>query len=107
MDDMVKELIAFDKKARETVQEAEQKRDGIKTAIAGEKEQLRKDYFERAQSRIEKMKQNADDEAMDQAAQIDGGFHSAAAELEKKFTDNRSVMAREIADRCIRTELAR
>lgn len=106
MDDMINALIALDKKAKQTVKIAEEKRDEMKTQIAAEKGELREGYFEEAKGRIEKMKQHGEEESTRLTQEIEERFRTSADALDVAFEKNRARWVAEIVTRCKQITLA-
>ncbi|MEG0272206.1 MAG: hypothetical protein RSB36_04185 [Hydrogenoanaerobacterium sp.] len=106
MDDMISRLIDMDKKAQATVKAAEEKRDEMKAAIAGEKEKLRQSYLAHADERIGKMKQAAEDDYSDAEKEIEESFRKADAVLSDEFNKSRAALVSEIAARCRQTKIS-
>ncbi len=71
---MIKALIEIDKRARQTVQTAKDKRNEAKAEIAQEKSKVHEAYLKRANEHIEKMKQHADEETSQKQLTIEEGF---------------------------------
>ncbi|RPF47968.1 hypothetical protein EDD70_0777 [Hydrogenoanaerobacterium saccharovorans] len=97
---MIKALIEIDKRARQTVQTAKDKRNEAKAEIAQEKSKVHEAYLKRANEHIEKMKQHADEETSQKQLTIEEGFRVSAASLETQFVANKEKWVNEIICRC-------
>ncbi|WP_312642950.1 hypothetical protein [Hydrogenoanaerobacterium sp.] len=100
VDDIIKALIDIDRKARETVQAAKDRRSEVKAAISQEKSEVHEAYLKRANEHIEKMKEHAQEEASQQQLSIDEAFRVSAAALETQFDEKKDKWVDEIICRC-------
>lgn len=101
MQEIIKELIQMDTKARETVKAEQEKSDAVKAQIAKDKDKVQSEYLARAYQRIEKVKAFAKEEAQLQLQEVQKKYDDSVAGLEKMFSENKDAWVDEIVTRCI------
>lgn len=98
---VIQQLIDMDKNARRLVEEAEMERRRTELALAGEKTKLESDIMTKAQSRIEKIKTQTNDESQRETHSIEDEGRQMLMHLEQSFAANRQQWEDALFARCI------
>lgn len=101
MQDMLKKIIAVDKKAKQTVEEAKTEKENVEKKLYEAKKSIESEYEKKAQESIEAMKENKRREFEVQEKAIKDGFDEKKAVLEEKFISQADKWAEETARRAI------
>lgn len=100
MDDMIKELIALDQRARQAIETEKTRRDAAKAKIATERNEIYEAYRKRANAHIEQMRGQAEQNVAEQQTDTVEKFRVSSEKLEQQFTENRGRWVEEIVNRC-------
>lgn len=101
--DIIRQLIEMDKKARAMVEDAQKQRRHAELELAQTKARLEKEIIERAQSRIEKIKTDTTNEAQARKQEIEAEGKRAMQQLAQTFEANHKAWEDALFARC--TEL--
>lgn len=100
MDDMIRELIAMDQRARDAMVANINRRDEARAKIAVEKSEIYDAYINRANRHITKMREQAEQNTADRHAALGEGFRGSAEKLEEQFRQNQNRWVEEVVNRC-------
>lgn len=101
MKDMLDKIIAVDRKAKETVDEAKRERESVEKKLFEAKKSIEEEYSVKAQEETEKMRKEKLDEFELSQKEIKAGFEEKKKLLEEKFSASSDLWAKELTKRAL------
>lgn len=101
MTEIIKRIIEIDKKAVQSVQEAEEKKAQMLADIDRDKETIYEDYHQRAERRISKMKEQSQEESGQQVENLEKRFAAAEKQLEQIYQEKKDTWVQQLYERCL------
>lgn len=102
MQDMIKKIIAVDRKARETVDEAKKEKENVEKKLYEAGKDFEELYNKKALEKIETMKEKKQKEFEEAKKEMSDNFEKKKKILEDKFNEFSDKWAEEIAMRAIK-----
>lgn len=99
MQDMIKRIVDMDKRARELTEEARSRRAGSTEAVARKKEEVRKNYIDLAQKRIEAIERSEMRDAQEYWEEIEAKHAGIADRLDLAYEENKDEWVSELVER--------
>jgi len=104
MDTIIKELISYDRQAREILQEARQAKEKAEKELPEEEDKLYRDYLQRAKERTNRIQEQMEGSRRDDIAKMEESYQKESKRLEGIYEGNRERWIEELYRRCIGTE---
>lgn len=101
MDNVIKDLVALDKKAREMVKNAEDEKNACRAEIAKDKEAVLQHYQQRKQKKMEQIEQETKQKASAQISEMEKTYEAMGKQLKATFEANRENWVAEMVKRCL------
>ena len=101
MEDMIEKIIQMDKKARESLTEANQLKIDAERKISDIKEQRRNEYIDRARTNIKVLEKEEKIKAAVKLKIIENTYEQKYSRIEKVYYDNKDKWIKAIVDRVI------
>lgn len=101
MDNLIKQLIMYDRKAQETVGEALKEKEATQQSLAAEKQKIYDDYIARAKERMEKVKARTREIAEQDYQSALDNYRHALDGLNQTYKENREKWVEELVSRCL------
>ena len=101
MKEIIKKLIEMDKKAVQSVQEAEEKKAQMLADIDQDKENVYDDYHQLAEKRISQMKDQSQEESDLQVEALEKRFAAAEQQLERIYREKKDSWIQQLYERCL------
>ena len=99
MQNMVKEIVDMDRRAREITEAAQQEKINSEKEVAAKREEIREDYLKRARERINEPKER---EAAENAWKlVQARQNEISAQLDAQYAENADRWAQELAKRVL------
>lgn len=98
MKDMLDKILAVDKKAKETVDEARREKENVEKKLSEAKKAFEEEYSEKAKELIQKMKEEKSKSFESEETVIKESFENKKKTLEEIFAASSDKWAKEIAD---------
>lgn len=99
MQDMIKRIVDMDKRARELTEEARSRRAGSTEAVARKKEEVRKNYIDLAQKRIEAIERSEMRDAQENWKDIEAKHAGIAEKLDRTYEEKKDQWVSELVER--------
>lgn len=101
MQNMVKEIVDMDRRAREITEAAQQEKINSEKEVAEKREQIRENYLKRARERIA-LNEPKEREAAEKAWKlVEARQNKVSAELDAQYAENAERWAKELAKRVL------
>ena len=98
MEDVIRQVIESEYRARKIVGEAEERRSYLSTSIEDEIQKIKNDIFASVESKIEKIRKEKLSLADDQAGKIMTEAENAVSLMQQKYESNRQKWAKSFMD---------
>lgn len=101
MQDMIAQIVEMDEKARRMTEQAQQDKLHAEQEIAQKRDQIEKEYLERARARLKKNEETEREMAAQALAEAQKRNAEAAAKLDAQYQANAEQWARQLFERVI------
>ncbi len=100
MENLLKQLLALDRRARNLVEQTERQREEATARLSENKAKVQLEYAQRAQNHLEKVKSEYEKSVGRKVITEEEHYQSALENLKNRFDDNHEFWVKTIVDRC-------
>lgn len=101
LEEIIREIVDADKKARHRVSEKKQECRNVQNLVQQRKEDIKKKYQDETKACVDKRRLQLDEELSQQLKQEQANYETAVAGLQKTYEDHKEAWVQQIFDRCL------
>lgn len=101
MEKMIRDIVDADREARLRLLEKQKEKDNIQSLIRQERESIKAKYQQDAQARIQKKREELEDQLSQQKKIEDERYEKTSAQLQQQFDRSRETWIRKLVAHCL------